>query len=388
MPMDRGSLSKVINAGRSTAFNVYDIGRRIPANDPVGKLFRNKTLNEAMFFKIMERNETQYHTVSTVQTLMYFPYNLGNVYEGGDSILFDDPGFNRMLRVKTGADSKSEESQVDYVMDLEILEMVYSLPTLDPFLLKSKSEQLDLDDRIHPFYFNISEEDWKRIRSPIRTKIRTLVRRAYMAEDGSVSVEKMEEHVSRFLSKIWEAKDIEGIEDFVRSMDIPEDRAPELFFAWKAICYYQVQFEDFLPQMKSFFSWLGDDKVAIPVDWVRLMPDDRDRVEYSLIGLRDKVRDTYRSIKLVLGNYEQSYRAFINDNQPRAFKDFLSTADEDYTNLATCLSANVHALNVWSKMIDTYGTRLRYEQFNELTDTLSILFDMRRSAASNLRVSA
>ena len=388
MPMDRGSLSKVINAGRSTAFNVYDIGRRIPAHDPVGKLFRNKTLNETMFFKIMERNETQYHTVSTVQTLMYFPYNLGNVYEGGDSILFDDPGFNRMLRVKTGADSKSEESQVDYVMDLEILEMIYSLPTLDPFLLKSKSEQLDLDDRIHPFYFNISEEDWGRIRSPIRTKIRTLVRRAYMAEEASVSVEKMEQHVSRFLSKIWEAKDIEGIEDFVRSMDIPADRAPELFFAWKAICYYQGQFEDFLPQMKSFFSWLGDDKVAIPVDWVRLMPDDRDRVEYSLLGLRDKVRDTYRSIKLVLGNYEQSYRAFINDNQPRAFKDFLSTADEDYTNLATCLSANVHALNIWSKTIDTYGTRLRYEQFNELFDTLSILFDMRRSAVSSLRVSA
>lgn len=387
MPMDRGSLSKVINAGRSTAFNVYDIGRRIPADDPVGKLFRNKTLNQTLFFKIMERNETQYHTVSTVQTLMYFPYNLGNVYEGGDSILFDDPGFNRMLRVKTGADSKSEESQVDYVMDLEILEMIYSLPTLDPFLLKSKSEQLDLDDRIHPFYFNISEEDWKRIRSPIRTKIRTLVRRAYTGE-GGVSVEKMEQHVSRFLSKIWEAKDIEGIEDFVRSMDIPEERAPELFFAWKAICYYQVQFEDFLPQMKTFFSWLGDDKLAIPVDWVRLMPDDRDRVEYSLLGLRDKVRDTYRSIKLVLSNYEQSYRSFINDNQPRAFKDFLSTADEDYTNLATCLSANIHALNIWSKTIDTYGKRLRYEQFNELSDTLSILFDMRRPVASNLRVSA
>lgn len=114
-----------------------------------------------------------------------------------------------MLQVKTGADSKSEESQVDYVMDLEILEMIYSLPTLDPFLLKSKSEQLDLDDRSHPSYFNISEEDWKRIRSPIRTKIRTLVRRAYMG-GGSVSVDKMEQHVSRFLTKIWEAKDMPG----------------------------------------------------------------------------------------------------------------------------------------------------------------------------------
>ena len=43
--------------------------------------------------------------------------------------------------------------------------------------------------------------------------------------------------------------------------------------------------------------------------------------------MRDKVRDTYRSIKFVLSNYEQSYRAFIEMNQPRAFKDFLSTAD-------------------------------------------------------------
>jgi hypothetical protein len=48
------------------------------------------------------------------------------------------------------------------------------------------------------------------------------------------------------------------------------------------------------------------------------------------------------------------------------------------TTSATCLSANVHALNTWSDMTETYGERLRYEQFSELVDTLSILFDMRR----------
>lgn len=384
MPMDRMELSKIINAGRSTAFNVFEIGQRIPADDPIGKLFRNKTLNNTLFFKIMERNSSQYNTISTVQTLLYFPYNLNNVHEGGDSILFDDPNFNKALQIKTGADSKSEESQIDYVMDLEILEMIYSLPTLDPFLLRSKSEQLDLDDRIHPYYYMISEDDWKRIRSPIRTKIRTLVRRAY-TKQGSVATEKIEQHVTRFLAKIWEAKDIEGIEDFVKSMEIPPERAPELFFAWKAICYYQVQFDDYLPRLKTFFAWLGDDKAPIPVDWVRLIPEDRDRVEYSLLGLRDKVRDTYRSIKIVLDNYEQSYRSFIELNQPRAFKDFLSHADDDYTNLATCLSANIHALEMWTRMMSRHGKRLRYEQFNEMVDTLSILYDMRRPSGSHLR---
>ena len=384
MPMDRMELSKIINAGRSTAFNVFEIGQRIPADDPIGKLFRNKTQNNTLFFKLMERNSSQYNTISTVQTLLYFPYNLNNVHEGGDSILFDDPNFNKALQIKTGADSKSEESQIDYVMDLEILEMIYSLPTLDPFLLRSKSEQLDLDDRIHPNYYMISEDDWKRIRSPIRTKIRTLVRRAY-TKQGSVASEKIEQHVTRFLAKIWEAKDIEGIEDFVKSMEIPPDRAPELFFAWKAICYYQVQFDDYLPRLKTFFAWLGDDKAPIPIDWVRLIPEDRDRVEYSLLGLRDKVRDTYRSIKVVLDNYEQSYRSFIELNQPRAFKDFLSHADDDYTNLATCLSANIHALEMWTRMMSRHGKRLRYEQFNEMVDTLSILYDMRRPSGSHLR---
>lgn len=384
MAMDRMELSKVINAGRSTAFNVFEIGQRIPADDPVGKLFRNKTLNKTLFFKLMERNSGQYNMVSTVQTLLYFPYNLDNVHEGGDSILFDDPSFNRVLQAKTGADSKSEESQVDYVMDLEILEMIYSLPTLDPFLLRSKSEQLDLDDRVHPYYFMISEDDWKRIRLPIRTKIRTLVRRAY-TDGGSAPAEKIEQHVSRFLTKIWEARDIEGIEDFVRSMEIPPERAPELFFAWKEICYYQVQFDDHLPRMKKFFAWLGDDKSAIPIDWARLLPEDRDRVEYSLGGLRDKVRDTYRSIKQVLNTYEQSYRNFIDLNQPRAFKEFLFHADDDYTNLATCLSANIHALDVWTKMMSRHGKRLRYEHFSEMVDTLSILYDMRQPGGTHLR---
>lgn len=388
MPMDRVALSKVINAGRSTAFNVHEIGRRIPADDPVGKLFRNKTLNDTLFFKVMEREGSSYRAVSTVQTLLYFPYNLDNVYEGGDSILFDDPKFNKTLQAKTGADSKNEESQIDYIMDLEILEMIYALPTLDPFLLKSKSEQLDLEDRIHPYYFNISEDDWKKIRSPIRSKIRALVHRAFL-DRANVSQEQIEQHVSRFLAKIWEARDIEGIEDFVQSMEIPADRAPELFFAWKAICYYQVQFEERLDEIKQFFVWLGDDKTAVPVDWGRLMPDDRDRVEYMLMGLRDKVRQTYRTMKHVITTYEHSYRAFIEENQPRAFKEFLSHADDDYTNLATCLSANIHAINTWSNMTGTYGNKLRYDQFSELIDTLSILFDMRRQAGNTpMRASA
>src|SRR3546814_7331694 len=91
MPMDRSELMNVINAGRSSAFNVYEIGRNIAPDDPIGPLFRNRTLNSTLFFKIMERDDSHYNAISTVRTVIYFPYNLANVYEGGDSALFDDP---------------------------------------------------------------------------------------------------------------------------------------------------------------------------------------------------------------------------------------------------------------------------------------------------------
>ena len=45
-----------------------------------------------------------------------------------------------------------------------------------------------------------------------------------------------ENYVERFLMKIWEAKDVQGIEPFIKAMQIEPERAPEVFFAWKAVC--------------------------------------------------------------------------------------------------------------------------------------------------------
>ena len=75
---------------------------------------------------------------------------------------------------------------------------------------------------------------------------------------------KIEENISKFLKKISEARDIEGIEDFVYGMEMPPERAPELFFAWKAICYYQVQFTEVEKALRKLFAGVGDPKTSSP----------------------------------------------------------------------------------------------------------------------------
>jgi hypothetical protein len=373
--MDSSQLGQIIDAGRSSALNCLEIGRSIPASDPMGKMFRNEALNRSMFFKVMEQITSLHHTISIVQTLIYFPYNLDNVYEGGDSILFDDPSFHRLMQVKMNINTKSRQGQINYVMDLELIEMIHALPSLDPFLFKSKAEQLDLLDRIHPNYFNIDEKEWEQIRGPIRAKILKLVKGAFSDVADKAADKRLDVLANRFLDKIWEAKDVRGIEDFVRSMEIPPHQAPELFFAWKAVCFYQAQFQQRQPELRAFFAWIGDDSLARPLDVARLTRGDRDRLELNLAELRNRIRQSYQKIVTILRTYEDSYRRFVERHEPKPFKEFLAAADDHYQEIAACLSAASHAAKIWGEWTDRYGERLNYENYRALLNTLCILFD-------------
>ena len=146
----------------------------------------------------------------------------------------------------------------------------FTLPTLDPFLLKCKAQQTGIEDQLNPAYFNITLEEWNRIQQPIRLKkSRRWCSKALGLREREDAGAKIEAHVSKFLKKIWEARDIDGIEDFVHSMDMPpDDRAPELFFAWKAICYYQVQFSLRSSRIlaQALCTWVGDPKMSLPAD--------------------------------------------------------------------------------------------------------------------------
>ena len=83
----------------------------------------------------------------------------------------------------------------------------------------------------------ISPKEWKKIRAPIRDKLQTLVTKALSESTGFEDKLAREQYIENFLLKIWEAKDIEGIEPFVQAMQLQPEQAPDVFFAWKAVCY-------------------------------------------------------------------------------------------------------------------------------------------------------
>ena len=109
MAMDRQTLNRTLDAGRTSTLNCFATTADIAAmsakvrdDDKTGPLFRNKYLNNCIILKIIALVRQDRRRAYTPDTLLYFPYNAKNIYEGGDSVLFSDPKRDAMLGHKCG----------------------------------------------------------------------------------------------------------------------------------------------------------------------------------------------------------------------------------------------------------------------------------------------
>lgn len=379
--MDRSQLRNMIESGRAIALDCYAIGKTIPADASIGMLFKTDVMNKSVLLKRYEPSLPTARQPVIVSTVVYFPYDYDNVYDGGESLSFNAAGFHSDLSFKIAKGNTSADLQERIDADMDILKLVDSMHSLDPFLFKSKAEQRDVDEQIHDSYFAISPKEWDKIRLPIREKISKLVSKALgtTGDDGDNTAR--EQYVERFLMKIWEAKDVNGIEPFIKAMQIEPERAPEVFFAWKAVCYYQVRFSEMLEALKTLFQWVGHNQLCFPVDFVSVPKEELTQIREKREILRKKMREGYVNAHKVLNEYEHSYNQFVVNDLPQTFMSFLENAENSYLLLANHVSIATHSVNLWKWYVEQHGPELRHVQFKELFDGLTTLYAVEHTKA-------
>jgi hypothetical protein len=369
--MDRSQIRNLIESGRATALDCYAIGRTIPEGDPIGALFRTDLLNKSVILKRYEKSavsKTESRIINTammknftdaqkpiqVHTLVCFPYDFDDVYNGGESLVYTGRPFLKALAHKLSNGNPSPDVIARLGEDGKTLNLLNSMHSLDPFLFRSKVEQCGLQNRVHASYCAISDEEWTEIQIPIHEKIMALVSKALSdIERGFSSGALADDHASRqdyverFLEKIWVARDVDGIEPFVEAMQIDPKKAPDVFFAWKAICYYQTRFEALVESLKTMFQWVGSDELCYPTDPGNVPRSVQNAVREERKLLREKMRDGYVTGHKVLSAYENSYTQFIDDSQPHAFVKFLAGSENSYLLLANHVSVATHSVNLW-----------------------------------------
>ncbi len=410
--MDRTHLTNLLDSGRAVALDCYAIGKEISDDDPIGRLFETDILNKSVILKRYEKvlpvsgKSTMFDAdflkqfgggaksapTVNVNTVIYFPYDFDDIYGGGETVTYNGKRFLDLLAQKFAQGTPSPELLARLKKDMVFLELLDSVPSLDPFLFKCKAEQLGVIDEIHPDYFAVTAEEWEEIQLPIRSKIASLVKKALGDSTGDDQLTQGEfemaddqtkaerDYIELFLKKIWEAKDTEGIEPFVEALKIQADDVPSVFFAWKAVCYFQFRFAQMTESLRTMFHWIGHDDLCFPTDSQKLAQTQRNRLVERRKGLREAVRDGYVSAHKILSEYEHSYNQFVNEGKPQLFLNFLENAEDSYLLLANHVSIATHSVNFWKNHMALYGAELRQEQFSELFDGLLVLYSVNRDS--------
>jgi len=352
-------LATELNAGSSRVYHVDRLHRMVQDTGagPDDFLFRHPELHRIIFIKQALR-DAQYQStrLSRIGTKLYFAFNETNAYEGGKSIFVGDPNFDNALAFQAGFDRK--RGVQDYIRDRDIIQIFDQLPSLDPFLLKDRLLAEALTP--HPGYFEISQEEWSRIRDHVMSRFRPIVEFAF----GGLDAARAQSRLRLLVEKLWDAKDMETLGPIIKAMELDPREAPMALHAWKGVIYYDYRMASLETSIREFAEWLG--RGAEPIDLIpaanrKIVLDVRD-------ATRALLRERWRKARARLDEYNTAYRKlFIDKQSPGPFIAFLGGASDVFGELGDTLSRLDHANEVWRSVIERHGSKhLKYEPLHQV----------------------
>ena len=352
-------LATELNAGSSRVYHVDRLHRMVQDTGagPDQFLFRHPELHRIIFIKQAIRDDNYMPgRVNRVGTKLYFAFNESNAFEGGKSIFTGDSNFDNALAFQAGFDRK--RGVEDYIRDRDIIQIFDQLPSLDPFLLKDRLLAEGMNP--HPAYFELSQEEWSRIREHVMARFRPIVEFAY----GGLDASRAQARLRQLIEKLWDAKDMDTLGPIIQAMELDRSEAPSALHAWKGVIYYDYRLKSLEDKIRRFAAWLGNG--AEPID---LIPSGNRKVVLDVRdATRTVLRDRWRKVRSRIDEYNTAYRAlFIDKQSPGPFIAFLGSASDVFAELGDSLSRLDHAEEVWRSVTDRHGSRhLKYEPLHQV----------------------
>ena len=319
------SLRETLSSGASRVFNVAEISRRLLEMEAPERLFATRGLNNAVFIKrpkdaispsaaggvattaeIYENGQLRTIEIGAparvekgdIATILYLPYDISDIVGGGSTIELGRRGSSQALLEVTGLDVRSDEPGSAH--DAALLGHLDDLPSLDPFLLKDKFEIEGLD--APEAYFEISEAEFQEIKKFIVSKFQPITDQ--VIDPTAKNAAQSAEH---FIMKLWEGKDLAYLEPVTQVFRIDPDSARDVYYSWKGITYYELQYKRAQRTLLSFVSWLHTE--AMPQHYLK--PAIRAELEELIRAVASAVARHLKNSSDILRIYNQAYESLF-----------------------------------------------------------------------------
>ena len=353
----------MLDVGSPRVLNCNVLTRRIRAKDPAAvPFFRSPPLNRLVLIKDTVPNDgNSQRASSSIGTKLYFPFNEGNIYEGGRTIFFHDKHLQQALEEHFGIGALKKEALAE---DMKILAVLDKLPSLDPFLLKDVflNEKIDINQS----YFEVSEEVWKEIELFILQRFEPLVKAAFP------DAMENDERARMLIEKIWEARDLVALDPLIQAFRLPKGEALEIFSAWKGINFYAFQYQKAKPLLTELLIWLRD--LQIPAGAVS--STERTEIKNMLELSRAQLKAEWQSVDKILRDYQDGYdKMFKHKTSSAEFLNFLKGSAKLYWELGNSLGKTGHAAYCWDVMSKRFPQRkMSWEPTREVLMLLAKIF--------------
>ena len=291
-------------------------------------LFRSAILNGAVILKHRLRIEEVdlFDGLTRTATKLIVPFDKSDLSLGGRSVFVGERSWTTILEELRG-------SGEEMLRDVEILEAVDQLPSLDPFLLREHLKRRGFD--VSPTYFDISQADVDRMQKFVGGEIARLIELAYGGAGGGGATNKL---VEALLS----SKTDERLEPLRLTLQLEGESYREGIFSWKGFLYYKWVLNTLWPQLKEVLVELAKVRVVGP----------RDRELYAVVEemkvrLRQALEQQVKAVMGYLKTYDGVFEQLTGDGNAVAFRDFLLKSPEMFMSLGEGAGTVSHVASFW-----------------------------------------
>ena len=294
-------------------------------------LFKNKRLNRSVLLKHSPRpvEKSLFARPRQCATKIVVPFASSDLKLGGASMMVDQIGFERTLKESLGG----YNDPTDLNRDLELLRLLDSLPSFDPFLMRERLRQSGYEPA--RCYFDVSEADVTRMREFVGQEIAQLVGLAFT--NGGAGARELSSKLADKLMTDETAKSLDPLRETLR---LSGDEYREGVFAWKGFLYYKWLLGDLTPQLHTLKQSILSARVLRPsADDKKLIVEMRARIVSYMDAAAQKVDEA-------LGEYAAAFNA-LSEGKPSAFRDFLLKAPALFIPIGEAIGVMRHIESFW-----------------------------------------
>lgn len=220
--------------------------------------------------------------------------------------------------------------------DRIVLDLIDSLPSLDPFLLREQLRRHEIEPA--QIYFGISEADIHRMFDFVRGEITSFV--TLSSKDGQKAASAA--GAGRLVEKLLSSRPEDGFEPLKETLKLSDKEYLDGVFAWRGFLYYKWQLDELqgvLGQVELEITSIAPRGARDP-EAAQYLPEARQRIRTTL----DR---TIARVQCLLHIYDTAYTGLTEGGKPMGFRDFLLTAPSMFTELGECLGGVQHIISFW-----------------------------------------